>query len=82
LDTERDPLAEIVEETGGKVWDVGSAKHLEDAFSRVLHEAKGRYLLSYEPAGPARPGWHKVEVRLRRHKGDVRTRRGYFAGGS
>jgi hypothetical protein len=29
--------------------------------------------------GGAKPGGHKLEVRVKKHKGEVRARRGYFA---
>jgi hypothetical protein len=37
-----------------------------------------RYLLSYEPTGVRREGWHRIEARLRGVRGDVHVRRGYW----
>ena len=39
-----------------------------------------RYILSYEPEGVKRPGWHEIELRLLSRKGEVHARRGYWVG--
>ena len=70
-------LEAIAHSTGGQ--HLTAERGLETAFLHVLGEAKSRYLLAYEPAGPSRPGWHEVKVRLRNRKGQVRARRGYYA---
>jgi hypothetical protein len=44
----------------------------------VLDEFNSRYILAYTPAGVAAPGWHRIDVRLKRKKGTVTARRGYF----
>jgi hypothetical protein len=36
-------------------------------------------VIAYEPRGKGRAGWHKVEVRLKGRRGEVRTRPGYHA---
>jgi len=70
-------LLEIAEDTGGRVWHAKSLDDLRTSFLAVLDEVRSRYLLRYEPQGVTREGWHEVKVRLKRGKGDVRTRRGY-----
>jgi hypothetical protein len=37
-----------------------------------------RYLLRFEPAAGAKPGWHRLEVRLRNASGEVQARPGYW----
>jgi hypothetical protein len=37
-----------------------------------------RYVLRYEPQGTKRPGWHKLEVRLKSKRGDIQGRPGYW----
>jgi VWFA-related protein len=69
-------LRTLAEETGGRVW-AGSGASLEEQFRRVVAEVKSRYVLAFD-AGDRKPGWHKLEVRLKNHPGGVRTRRGYF----
>lgn len=64
--------------SGGRVLEATSASRLKSAFAEIIEEFKARYLLSYEPHGVGAPGWHEVRVRLRRGKGDVTARPGYF----
>ena len=50
-------------------------------FAAVAAQAAGPsagYLLSYAPTGVAREGWHRLAVKVRGHKGTVRSRSGYF----
>lgn len=72
-----DFLSDLAAETGGRVWRT-SEGGLEQAFLDALAEVKSRYLLRFEVDDDARPGWHRLDVRLRRGKGDVRVRRGYW----
>ena len=39
---------------------------------------RSRYLLSYGPTGIAREGWHRLEVKVKGHRGTVRSRSGYL----
>ena len=69
-------LLEVTEATGGKVLEVDS-RSLPTAFVRILDEFRQRYLLSYTlPATPA-PGFHRIEVRVKRRVASVKTREGY-----
>jgi len=75
-----DVVRRVVRESGGRLWHGRSIDQLDEDFDRVLAEVKNRYLLTYSPPDPPRPGWHEIKVKLRRGKGQVRARRGYFAG--
>jgi uncharacterized protein YegL len=70
-----DRLAEI---TGGQTWSAQSDRQLEELFGRVLDEMRARYLLTYTPAGPQKPGWHQIKVSLKGARGDVIAKQGYF----
>jgi Ca-activated chloride channel family protein len=72
-------LVRIAETTGGRVWSA-QADNLPKIFVSILDELRSRYLLAYEPAGVTREGRHKLEVRVRGGKGQVRARSGYFVG--
>lgn len=72
-------LRDAAEFTGGKVMEVSANDRLEQAFVQILEEFRQRYLLSYSPAAGAKPGWHKIEVRVKRRGVTVRARPGYFA---
>jgi hypothetical protein len=34
--------------------------------------------MAYTPAGVAKDGWHRVEVRLKNRRAEITARRGYF----
>ena len=70
-------LERVTEVTGGRIIRA-DRNNLDSAFQTVLAEFRARYLLTYSPSDLA-PGWHGIEVRVRRGGGDARARRGYFA---
>ena len=72
-------LRDVAEDTGGKVLEVKSNDRLEAAFVEILEEFRQRYLLSYSPAGVTKPGWHKIEVKVKRRGVTAKARPGYFA---
>lgn len=74
-------LRRIAEASGGRFWAADSPERLGRAFAAIADAMAHRYVLRYEPAGVKREGWHRIEVRLARHKGDVEARRGYWMGG-
>jgi VWFA-related protein len=69
-------LGELAEASGGRVWQARDGAELRAAFTQLLLELRGRYLLRFEPQAPRR-GWHKLEVKLR-PRGEVRARRAYL----
>ena len=73
-----DLLGDLASAGGGRRWRASSARDLRELFGRVLDELRSRYLLSYYPAGVAGEGWHDVKVTLRRARGDVTARPGYY----
>jgi VWFA-related protein len=70
----------LTEATGGRLWSATSESDLESLFTAALGEMRARYLLTFQPKGPARPGWHEVKVRLRNGRADITARPGYFVG--
>jgi tight adherence protein B len=71
-------LRHIAEATGGRFWGADSPERLRHAFAQIADAMSHRYLLRYEPQGPSREGWHRIEVKLRGQKGDVQARHGYW----
>lgn len=67
----------LAKETGGRVFAPGSPDDLREPFLRILNEFRSRYLLEFEPAS-AKPGWRRLEVRLKGRKADIRARPGYY----
>jgi hypothetical protein len=80
LDQAENLLEEITKVTGGRVWYADSSAELEQVFLKVLEEMETRYLLSYQLLGVPSEGWHKLEVKLKKQKGEtIRARPGYVA---
>jgi len=71
-------LRQIAEATGGRYWEAESLDRLKNAFAAIAEAMGKRYVLRYSPENVPRPGWHKVELKLRAKKGDVHTRSGYW----
>lgn len=72
-------LRDVVSQSGGNLLQVTS-RDLEASFVRILEEFRQRYVLSYTlPAAPA-PGWHRIDVRVKRRGMSVRARAGYLVG--
>ena len=70
-------LVDLTGATGGSIIDGSSGSRLEGAFVAALREFRTRYQLSYTPAGVDHPGWHPLEVRVRRPGATIRARPGY-----
>jgi VWFA-related protein len=71
-------LSRLAAITGGRTWETGEAQDLELAVRRALAEMRSRYVLRFERPRDARPGWHRLEVKLKGPKADLLARRGYF----
>lgn len=71
-------LGRLAESTGGRTWSAESDRQLEELFGRVLDEMRARYLLTYSPSGPRKPGWHQIKVSLKGARGEVIAKQGYF----
>lgn len=71
-------LNALARETGGRLLHAEEHRDIQRTFTRVLEEFNSRYVLGYAPRGVAKEGWHKLEVRLKKKRGTVLARRGYF----
>jgi VWFA-related protein len=70
-------LRQVTDASGGRHLEIGSTRNLEATFSEFLSEFRKRYVLGYEPTSTA-PGWHKLEIKVRRSGVDLRARPGYL----
>jgi Ca-activated chloride channel homolog len=71
-------LPEAARATGGRYFEAASERDLRRRFLDVLADIRSRYVLSYSPADAPEAGWHTLTLRLKRRKGDVLARRGYW----
>lgn len=74
-------LHDITSQTGGNLLQVTS-RDLEASFVKILDEFRQRYLLSYTLPSAPTPGWHRIDVRVRKRGMNVKARSGYLVGPS
>jgi VWFA-related protein len=73
-------ITALAEQTGGRAFRAGPGSTLRETFSNVLTEFRSRYLIAYTPTGVRNDdGWHRLEVRVKGRRADVRARPGYVA---
>ena len=78
-DDRKDPfLRDVVGATGGQLFEAEGEADLRARFLDVLGDIRSRYVLSYTPDGADAAGWHALDVKLKRVKGDVLGRPGYW----
>lgn len=71
-------LAQLVEETGGRLVPLRSLDSIGDAFEQVMDELREQYVLGYYPSLRRGAGqWHEVEVKVNFPGAEVRARTGY-----
>jgi VWFA-related protein len=71
-------LARATAASGGRLLDGSRGERLSHAFVEAVQSFRQRYELTYSPTGPAAPGWHAVEIRVRGHRtATIRARPGY-----
>jgi len=71
-------LSEVARATGGRYFVAASHRDLRTRFLDVLADIRSRYVLSYSNEGVPEPGWHTLTLRLKRKKGDLLARKGYW----
>ncbi|HET7151586.1 MAG TPA: VWA domain-containing protein [Candidatus Acidoferrum sp.] len=70
----------IADQTGGRVIEVSSEKHLQEAFDQISEELRSEYTLGYYPTNPKRDGtFRKIKVETTGKDMKVLARKGYYA---
>jgi len=72
-------LEGLADETGGRVMELASGRDLRSTFADIVAEFRNRYILTYQSTTVSGPGWHRIDVRLKRSTAIVKARRGYFS---
>ena len=72
-------LSDLTEATGGSAIEAESTRNLRAVFIRALEEFRSRYLVSFSPKGVTKPGWHRLEVRIKGRRVNLKARPGYMA---
>jgi hypothetical protein len=73
-------LFDVVERTGGQLFDVKPADDFIPTLMQSIDEFRQRYLLRYRPTDVSPTGWHELTVTVPGKKHEVRHRRGYWRG--
>jgi VWFA-related protein len=68
----------VADVSGGRRWSATSERDLKGLFTQTLTEMRDRYLLTFTPDSPVRAGWHDLKVSLKRARGAVLARPGYY----
>ena len=71
-------LADLARWTGGQLFVSTSMSEASNVARQITSELRQQYLIAFEPG--ATPGWHSVEVKVRRKGHTVQARSGYVAG--
>jgi VWFA-related protein len=71
-------LADLTRWTGGEMAVSSDLKDATVALAGLMGNLRHQYVISFEPG--ARPGWHPIEVRMRKKNLTVHARSGYLAG--
>ena len=75
-----DVAHKLSDQTGGRVIEVSSEKHLQEAFNQIAEELRQQYTLGYYPSNSARDGTlRKIKVETIDHDLKVLARKGYYA---
>ncbi len=72
-----DFIEELASLTGGRLHEVDQRSDLSATFRAILEEFRYRYLVTYQPTGVARDGWHTLDVQVKRPGARVKARPGY-----
>lgn len=72
----RDTMVGFADMTGGKAFY--NRNDLDVAFQKAADDSAAYYMLGYYLDKNAKPGWHKLQVKVKRSGTEVRARNGFF----
>lgn len=71
-------LQQISHETGGAFGELTKKKSLTDIYAQMREELTNQYSLGYTPSGTPSPGYHRIQVTVKRKGLTVEARQGYY----
>lgn len=75
-------LKSITDATGGRTFEAGKKKTLDEIFQTIEEELRSQYSIGFAPFNAAHDGkFRKLEIKVRRKGLRVAVRRGYYAPG-
>ena len=79
----KNPLEFYAGYTGGLSYASWSKKPLQDELNKIAEEIQSQYEIAYVPHAPSgENGFHRIQVQVDRSGVKVRTKAGYFLGGT
>jgi Ca-activated chloride channel family protein len=77
-DEQLELLTQVVEESGGRILEVGAPDEIRPVFIDILKELREQYVLGFYPSDRRNDGrWHRVKVEVAGEDVEVRAPRGY-----
>lgn len=76
FEASRETMVGFADMTGGRAFY--NHNDLDAAFSKAAHDSDSYYLLGYYLDKNPKPGWHKLQVKLKTRGDHVRARNGFF----
>jgi VWFA-related protein len=74
----KDSMIYFARYSGGRSFQKWDKNTVQTALTEIGAEIHSQYQLSYSPSKPIEPGFHKIEVEVRRPGAKVRARTGWF----
>lgn len=74
----KDSMIYFARYSGGQSYQKWGKDTVQQALNQIATEIHSQYELAYAPATPIEPGFHKIEVEVRRPGAKVRARAGWF----
>lgn len=76
FESSRETMEGFATMTGGRAFY--NRNDLDRAFGRAADDSNSYYMLGYHLDKNAKPGWHKLQVKLNNTRGHIRARNGFF----
>jgi len=76
FESSRETMEGFAQMTGGKAFY--NRNDLDVAFGKAADDSENYYMIGYYLDKNAKPGWHKLQVKLKNANGHVRSRNGFF----
>jgi VWFA-related protein len=74
-------MERLAKETGGHFIEASKKHPLDEAFNQIQEELRNQYSLGYTPDPPdSAPGYHKIELTVKKKDCTVQARDGYYSG--
>jgi VWFA-related protein len=74
----KDSMIYFARYSGGQSYQKWGKDTVQEALNKIATEIHSQYELAYSPTKPIEPGFHKIEVEVRRPGAKVRARAGWF----